>query len=653
MTTNRQRLAPIIKTSSQTHAGSRDTRMRAWILPRPLIPAVLLASALALILCVTQLGAAVLKDDIKVKKPDPCSPKCLAGACTSSPDGPVISVLKLATPQMWLKAKKKQDYWEVLTEVAKEIAQLSPLDNPSGSRTTFVFPPGTYHIEQTSLVGPVECGYIPATYFPGGDRSIHFSGIQNVNILGCGSTIDVKGDFDRGTPVTPEQVPGQGPFPEQINPFYFENSHNFRLQGFEIDGNVGSMRRPHAPTPDFPCIETTPGVAPAGCPMPGCSLGWMTQIEGEPEGAGGYGIYTTNCQNYELFDLHVHHMSVDGVYLGGGGGYQVDTNAHLTDVVSEYNSRDALAVGAVHGATVKHSKFNKTGLNSTPSCVDCPEQAYGFLQGAAGVDIEPAAGDPAVWGTYAQDIQFDSCEFRSNLGRQFTSNVGNPPHWTTDKLGNLIYISEYTDLVKDVTLNRCTFAASPYRLSPDQVVFGGHGNTVTASQFKLRDGYIQVAEVNADTTIGSADPTVPATNIYSSGRGVYIWNSDSVSNSQIIIQNTNFFGSYSFAANNGGTDPWYFPMILSVASAPVQFTGNTLFLSQSAFSGQDGQQVGLFWGDGVFSSGNTFETDLGFPNFLTTSYFTPYYGAAHVTADHYVTSGWLPYVGASVGDYSQ
>src|SRR5262249_35903078 len=152
--------------------------------------------------------------------------------------------------------------------------------------------------------------------------------------------------------------------------------------------------------------------------------------------------------------------------------------------------------------------------------------------------------------------QFESCAFDYNLGRQFVSNGANPPHWTTDQLGYPVYISEYTDIAKNVTLNNCTFTTSPYRLSPDQVVFAGHGNTVTASEFNLLDGYIQVAEVNADTTIGSTDPSVPATNIYSSGRGVYIWNSDADSNSQIIIQNTNFFSSYSFVAKNGGPDPW-------------------------------------------------------------------------------------------------
>ncbi|HWR51656.1 MAG TPA: hypothetical protein VN428_11145 [Bryobacteraceae bacterium] len=231
---------------------------------------------------------------------------------------------------------------------------------PSG---TLVYPPGVYRIRRYRILSGPRRNDV---------ANIRYNGCNAVRIVGPGAKIDVAGSFHRSADVV------QGPYAISYSvgviPFEMLNSSNFTIAGFELDGNVDEMTR-------------DPGV-----------------IEG-----GNAGILTTNCKNYSIEDVNVHHFHTDGITLGGNSTIG-DQGALLKNVTAASNARQGLSIVQLRTATILDSRFLSTGKTG----------GYGYHEPAAGVDVEPQRIPPA------EDVRtgllsFERCRFEENRGPQFIS----------------------------------------------------------------------------------------------------------------------------------------------------------------------------------------------------------------------------------------
>ena len=111
-----------------------------------------------------------------------------------------------------------------------------------------------------------------------------------------------------------------------------------------------------------------------------------------------YGIRLISGKRNILRNVRVHHMLLDGVYVGKLVGTNNDRDDILLESVhSEYNGRQGMSVCGVRGLTVVGSKFNYTGqagIMSAPS---------------AGIDFENELGP-------ISDVSFINSEVRGNAG---------------------------------------------------------------------------------------------------------------------------------------------------------------------------------------------------------------------------------------------
>lgn len=200
-----------------------------------------------------------------------------------------------------------------------------------------------------------------------------FSHLKDVQLIGCGATISVQGNFTRTTLGDASVIP-----------FDIVDSSNFIVRGFSLEGNVAQMSKA------------------AG----------LTE-------SNSHGIRTSNCSNYSLTDLSIHGFATDGLLLGTGSSvdypgppYRQDTNAYVRNVTSSNNGRDALSVIQVDGAVFQNSIFTKSGVTGS----------YGGHSPMAGVDIEPDyPPDQIVGNKKTGRIFFDNVEFSGNLGSQFNA----------------------------------------------------------------------------------------------------------------------------------------------------------------------------------------------------------------------------------------
>lgn len=228
---------------------------------------------------------------------------------------------------------------------------------------TLVYPPGVYRINRYRIVGGTRANTV---------QNIRYIGCNGITIKGNGAKIDVKGDFRRSADYS--DGTNIGSYANSVIPFEFINSSGFHLVGFEISGNVDQMSRD----------------ARVG------------------EGSGT-GILTTNCKDYSIENLIVHHFATDGITLGGNSEL-ADQRIRLDHVISTHNARQGLSIIQVRQATIVNSVFSETGRTG----------AYGSHAPAAGVDVEPVRHPPEE-DMYTGLILFDNCRFEENIGAQFVS----------------------------------------------------------------------------------------------------------------------------------------------------------------------------------------------------------------------------------------
>jgi hypothetical protein len=232
---------------------------------------------------------------------------------------------------------------------------------------TLLFPPGTYRINRYRVVSGHNRNDV---------QNIRYVGCEGVALSGYGAKIDVFGGFRR----TADASSGgdRGSYSNGVVPFEMIDSSGFRIEGFELDGNVDEMRRDS-------------GIA-----------------EGD-----NAGILTTNCRDYTVQDVNVHHFHTDGIKLGGNSSI-ADQNALLVNVTSSNNGRQGLSIIQVRGAVIRDSVFRDNGRTG----------AYGMHEPGAGVDVEPNRTTPQV-DIRTGEIVFERCRFEENLGAQFVSMWAN------------------------------------------------------------------------------------------------------------------------------------------------------------------------------------------------------------------------------------
>ncbi|MGB6161490.1 MAG: glycosyl hydrolase family 28-related protein [Pseudonocardiaceae bacterium] len=156
--------------------------------------------------------------------------------------------------------------------------------NSAGSGT-LVFPPGIYLIDKYKITGGPKANLI---------TDIIYQNCTGLSIIGYRATVVVKGDFHRDA----DNASGKISYSESVVPFSFVNCSNFELRGFELTGSVNVMTRDAA-------------VVEGNC----------------------HGIKTSNCSDYTLQNLYVHHFAADGILLGLSST-TADKRAHITSVKS-------------------------------------------------------------------------------------------------------------------------------------------------------------------------------------------------------------------------------------------------------------------------------------------------------------------------------
>ncbi|HWQ52177.1 MAG TPA: glycosyl hydrolase family 28-related protein [Bryobacteraceae bacterium] len=229
---------------------------------------------------------------------------------------------------------------------------------------TLVYPPGVYKIDRYRVINGPRRNDV---------SNIRYNGCNGVQIIGTGAKIDVTGSFHRSADLT--QGPYSVSYSVGVIPFEVLNSSNFKIVGFELDGNVDEMSR-------------DPGV-----------------VEG-----GNAGILTTNCKNYSIENVNVHHFHTDGITLGGNS-VVADQGAVLRNVTASNNARQGLSIVQLRTGTILNSQFLNTGRTGG---------SYGHHEPAAGVDVEPERVPPAEDARTGL-LTFDGCRFEENVGSQFIS----------------------------------------------------------------------------------------------------------------------------------------------------------------------------------------------------------------------------------------
>jgi hypothetical protein len=239
---------------------------------------------------------------------------------------------------------------------------------------TLIFPPGRYRIDRYKIIdGPNKNNV----------RDIVYQNCSGLHIVGFGAKIDIKDDFHRAADYRPNQF--WYSYSNIVQPFWFRGCTGFRLEGFELNGNVDKMTR------DSGVVESM-----------------------------GYGIITgayqdetgvvRSCQQYSLSDLYIHHFQTDGVMLGFPEQI-ADRDAVLINVRSLYNARNALSIENLRGGVFTRCDFSQSGR---------AVGTYGGHSPQAGLDIEPEATADVPTG----DLTFVECAFVDNGGSALSASGG-------------------------------------------------------------------------------------------------------------------------------------------------------------------------------------------------------------------------------------
>ena len=228
---------------------------------------------------------------------------------------------------------------------------------------TLIYPRGTYRINRYRITGGPAHNSV---------TNIRYLGCKGVKIIGEGAKIDVKGTFRRT--VGYSDATNVFSYESSVIPFEMIDSTGFRISGFDINGNVNMMSR-------------DPGV-----------------VEGSMAG-----ILTTNCKDYLISNVNVHHFATDGITLGGNS-LVADQQVELRNVTSTYNARQGLSIIQVRHAAIINSAFSFNGRTGQ----------YGIHAPAAGVNVQ-ALRRPPEEDVYTGLVTFDNCRFEENIGPQFIS----------------------------------------------------------------------------------------------------------------------------------------------------------------------------------------------------------------------------------------
>jgi hypothetical protein len=401
--------------------------------------------------------------------------------------------------------------------------------------STLTYPSGVYYIGRYSIIaGPKANGV----------KNIRYVGCNGVTITGYGAKIDVFGAFRRAA----DYVSGADAisYSNGITPFQIINSSNFTIKGFELDGNVDRMTR-------------DPKVA-----------------EGD-----NAGILTTNCRNYTLQDLNVHHFHTDGIKLGGAS-LTADREATVVNVTAANNARQGLSIIQVYGATITGSVFRDTGRTG----------AYGVHDPGAGVDVEPNRTTPEV-DIRTGMITFNNCRFEENLGSQF--------------------VSIWPNRVDSITVQNSAIKATATDTSPVAYLSAPvYGQTIN-NTFQLAAGH-QVALMIAPTKtdrFGLVSRLLYSANAFQLGDRLGIASVDQ----HCPVDFTN----NRVTVNSSGTDT----NVLALMNID-RADGNTFSLSGRGYAGSSGTAT---WGVGYMGvpivTNNQYTTDLVSPRFFNTVYYGP------------------------------
>lgn len=454
----------------------------------------------------------------------PCDPACLAGDCPG-----IVNVKTLGAV-----GDGEADDYQALLDIASFASE-----NPG---VWLVFPEGTYSIKRYIIADGPEKNDV---------KNIRFSGLDGVRLIGCNAKIDVKGDFHRSADKKVAEPDFWQSYSTAVIPFLFSDGVGFSLEGFEIDGNADLTTR-------------APKVI----------------------ASQSHGIFTTTSSGYTLLDLKVHHISGDGLLLGGvlKTPMTADKDVTVTGVSSGNNGRQGMSVIQVRGLKVSKSQFFDTGLTGG---------TYGGDSPRAGVDVEPDIAPPNV-DVKTGLLEFDDCEFTGNLGSQFTAAHAN----STDDV-----------LVKNSYFHKPLDPNSLFIVVALGVMDG-----------EIRDSVIDAGSGAVYPGIGPVPSLTKLTNvtIYSSGDGLVSVGAEplTIHGSKIIGTHAGYFGEF------------HMPYI---QNSLCDFQQNTIFLPKEAHNGT-GWQVTPLLQHVAISSENHFTTDLvplGGEHFVTS------YLDAHVVNDHY------------------
>lgn len=305
---------------------------------------------------------------------------------------------------------------------------------------TLVYPPGTYRVGRL-LDAEQHVGSLR-------DYSVAYVGCRDVTIRGYGARIVVEGAFTKSIA---EEIDGFGvpaAFADRFAtiPFLFEGSAGFVLEGFEIDGNADQTRVSH------------PG---------------YLYVEGHE-----HGISTGNCRNYELRDLHVHHMLADGILIGTG---TLDEDVTIRRVVVEHNARNAISLVQAREVWIVDSALRSAGdVEGGPGGYPLHSPARGIAM-EADCHIETATWGQPEWRcpgfAISGNFLFERLEITGNLGGGVSAAHG--------------------DRTANVTI-RDSLIANPPGAGGQAVTLGVPGGVIEGSTLELERGTIEACFAASD-----------------------------------------------------------------------------------------------------------------------------------------------------------
>ncbi|WP_240804903.1 right-handed parallel beta-helix repeat-containing protein [Cupriavidus oxalaticus] len=297
-----------------------------------------------------------------------------AASETSGGDCPLLELERQRYPEATvrsalaygLKGDGVTDEYTAFQRIAADIS-----NRKFDRRMIVYFPAGTYYINRFVRESGADANK---------NKHIRYADASNFSLIGCtGAVISVKGDFHMPNDTT-LNTPWWYSHTQQLNPFMMERSSNFRVSGFEVNGNVDKMTRQ----------------APAGG-------------KGIAE-SDSFGMLTSAARNYEVSHMKIHHFASDGILVGAS--HTADDGGRFHDIEVYNNARQGVSVIQAINLKFTHSIFRDTGFT---------DGAYPSHAPSAGVDVEPNWAPDTGASARTGNIVFENCRFANNRGSQFVT----------------------------------------------------------------------------------------------------------------------------------------------------------------------------------------------------------------------------------------